>query len=73
MDQETKKLIDGLTREVAALTKTVGDLKKTTEELKNDQGEVDYIGPYAAGTPTADGTIPFQIAGQRYNLLVDKV
>jgi len=72
MDEATQKAFNDLTKTVGELTRTVNKLKGDLEIAKRNN-ELELAGAYVASSPTADGTIPFLIAGQRYNVLVDKV
>lgn len=63
-----------LQRQVSALQKQIGgDSKGQSDFARQFLDLPKAVGPYVASSPTADGTIPMAVNGQRFNFLVDKV
>lgn len=67
---DTNAEIIDLKRRVAAL-EGMGAQMQALQRLLLDIPKA--VGAYSASSPTADGTVPMQINGQRFNVLVDKV
>lgn len=70
-----------LRQDVAAATKVAEDALALANSAQETLKALSFTGielfigqgPYAASSPTADGTIPITYKGQRFNMLVDKV
>lgn len=72
MDQDPEFI--ALKAKVGELTTLVQTLQKQVENNGRNIGDsILVVGPYASGSPSADGVIPASVNGIRVNILVDKI